>query len=141
MKVLYFVYYLFRRLIRRPNSYHIIRDVIDAKNYVEIGQELRIIHRDYEHCLRKSAIWRLTREQIVNGLKADAIKIIHSKYENYGLLDISYFQPCVKAWQPAEAAQPPPNSNFLFRTNKEWQKWIYIAEQRVWGKNISPFSN
>jgi hypothetical protein len=80
----------------QPIEYHIISDVRDAENYVEIDKELRCIHRDYTYLQHKSAKWRLTREFIVNGLKADAIKIMHSKTECYDFLDISYFKPCLK---------------------------------------------
>lgn len=97
MKIISLIYYLLKRIFGQPNDYHIIADVIDAKQYVAVGQELRIVHRDYYFSQLESALWRLTREQIVNGLKADAILIQHSKMESFGWLDISYFQPCIRA--------------------------------------------
>ena len=97
MKIISLIYYFFRRIFGQPNDYHIIMGADETKQYMGVGQELRIVHRDYYCYQIKSALWRLTREQIVNGLKADAILIQSSKMESFGWLDISYFQPCVKA--------------------------------------------
>lgn len=96
MKTIKMFYYLLRRIFGKPNNYHIIIDVNDAKNYKPIGRELLFVHRDYDHIQRNNARWRLTREQIVNGLEAQALIIVHYRTENFGWLDISYIQPCVK---------------------------------------------
>ena len=97
MKIVNIVYYLFRRIFGKPIEYHIIVDMNDDEKYIETDKEFRCIHRDYLHLQNKSAQWRLTREHIVNGFKADAIKIIHSKTEYFNFFDISYFKPCLKA--------------------------------------------
>ena len=96
MKIINIVYYLLRRVFGQPIDYHIICDIRDAENYAEMGKEFRCIHRDYTYLQHKSAKWRLTREFILNGVKADAIKIQGSRTEYYDFLDISYFKPCIK---------------------------------------------
>lgn len=80
----------------QPIDYHVITDMRDAENYTIVDKELRCIHRDYAYLQCKSAKWRLTREYILNGLKADIIKILHYKTEDFGYLDVSYFNPCMK---------------------------------------------
>lgn len=96
MKIFLVIYYIFKRMFGQPNNFHRIADVNDEKGYVVAGNEMKIMHRDYGCYQEKSALWRLTREQIVNGLKADAYKILHCKTMHLGLLDISYIEPCTK---------------------------------------------
>ena len=97
MKIINTIYYLLRRIFGQPIEYHIINDIRDAKKYVELDKELKCIHRDYTYLQSRSAKWRLTREFFINGLKADAIKVLHYKTEDCGYFDISYFKPCIKA--------------------------------------------